>query len=101
VGAEGDVTAVDDLTLVVGLACEAEARSDKEQDALLRVAASVDAKANALVVTNQRHGPASRLYALVAETRGFGGRPRHNTKTLEKLEAQAQRWEHRFDRDTA
>jgi hypothetical protein len=91
------MTAVDDLILVVGLACEAEARSDKEQDALLRVAASVDAKANALTHTNRRHGPASRLYELAFTTRGHGGRPRHNEKTAEKLEAQAQRWEHRFD----
>lgn len=95
------MTAVDDLILVVGLACEAEGRSDKEQDALLRVAASVDAKANALVVTNHRHGTASRLYSLVAKTRGFGGRSRHNAKTADKLEAQAQRWEHRFDGDAA
>lgn len=91
------MTAVDDLALVVGLACEVEDRSDKEQDALLRVAASVDAKANALVVTNKRHGPASRLYLAASSTRGFGGRPRHNVKTLAKLEAQADRWEHRFD----
>lgn len=95
------MTAVDDLALVVGLACEAPARSDKEQDALLRVAAAVDTKANDLALTNRRHGPASRLYDLAASTRGHGGRRRQDPDLAERLEAQAQRWEHRFDRNSA
>ena len=87
------MTALDDLTTVLEVACLTEDRSDQEQDAMLRVAAKADSQLNAQVVTNKRDGGASRLYEMVAETRD--GPPRTNAKTAAKLEAQAQRWETR------
>lgn len=91
------MTALDDLATVVALACNVEDRTDSEQDALLRCAAKCDSGLNALVVTNQREGPPSRLYLEVGSTRVLvdDQRDRRNAKTAEKLEAQAQRWETR------
>lgn len=90
------MSAVDDLALAVGLACLTEDRDDREQDALLRLAARVDTQRNALTVTNRREGPASRLYLAVSATRApHAGPGRANTKTAVKLAAQAERWERR------
>lgn len=88
------MTALDDQRVAILLACETEHRSDAEQDALLRVAARVDAQANAGTVTNRRAGEPSRLYRTVEETRVLhdDDTPRANTKTLTKLDAQAERW---------
>lgn len=90
------MTAINDLTLLVELACLTEDRTDHEQDALLRVAASVDRKANALVVTNRRSGPPSSLYERVAGTR-VGGSPRINPKVQASLRQQALRWNNASD----
>lgn len=88
-------SATEDLAVVVELACLTEDRSDAEQDALLRVAARVDAKRNALVVTNRRTGPASRLYALAESTRVLADdqRPRAKARVAERLDTQAQLWD--------
>lgn len=85
------MTALDDLTRVVELACLTADRDDQEQDAMLRVAAKADTALNKLAVTNRRTGGASRLYRMVAESRD--GNPRVNAKTATKLELQARRWE--------
>ena len=85
------MTAVDDLTAVLEVAMLTEDRSDREHDAMLRVAASVDRKLNALVVTNKRQGRASHLYRDVAYSRD--GDPRTKADLLDKLDKQAERWE--------
>jgi hypothetical protein len=87
------VTALDDLTTLLELACLTEDRTDREQDAMLRVAAKVDTQANALTVTNRRSGPASRMYFEVAQTRDPDQPTRMNAKTADKLRAQAERWD--------
>jgi hypothetical protein len=84
------VTALDDLETVLDLAALTEDRSDREQDAMLRVAAKIDAERNAPTVTNRRTGPASDLYSVVADSRD--GEPRINAKTAARLRAQADRW---------
>ena len=87
------MTALDDLETVLSLAMLTEDRTDKEQDAMLRVAAKIDAERNALVVTNHRTGPASRLYPEVGHTRDPYWPHRMNAKTAEKLRVQADRWD--------
>ena len=89
------MTVLDDLETVLSLAMLTEDRTDKEQDAMLRVAAKIDAERNALVVTNHRTGPASRLYSEVARSCNPDRPPRMNAKTAEKLRVQADRWDDR------
>lgn len=91
------MTAHEDLDVVVRLAMLTEDRSNQEQDALLRVAARLDAAANRVTTTNHRTGPASRLYAEAEATRVLvdDQRPRANAKTAAKLEEGALRWEAR------
>ena len=85
------MTALDDMTRVLEVACLTADRSNEEQDAMLRVAARLDQQANALTVTNRRQGWAQRSYRLVAETREDEP-SRVNAKTLAKLDEQADRW---------
>lgn len=87
------MTALDDLETVLSLAMLTEDRTNQEQDAMLRVAAKIDAERNAMVVTNHRTGLASRLYARVARSCNPDRPHRMNTKTAEKLRVQADRWD--------
>lgn len=89
------MSAAENLAVVLDLACLTEDRTNQEQDALLRVAARVDAQRNALVGTNKRTGPASRLYFVVAQTRDAEQPTRSNAKTASKLAEQAARWDAR------
>lgn len=90
------MTALDDMTLVVELACLTEDRTDEEQRALLRVAARLDREANRFTTTNRRSGPASRLTRLVHDTRELVDDQRPvglKAGELEKLEAHAALWD--------
>lgn len=89
------MTAHDDLVEVVRLACLTADRSDVEQRALLRVAERLDRAANRDTTTNQRSGPASRLYREAEATRELvdDQRPQAKQATLDKLDAGAARWE--------
>lgn len=89
------MTVHEDLVEVVRLAFLTEDRSDREQDALLRVCARLDTAANRVTVTNRREGPASRLYVEAETTRVLvdDQTPRAKTKDLRRLEAGAMRWE--------
>lgn len=89
------MSVLDDQRAVIELACLTEHRSNAEQDALLRFAAKTDAAANRLTTTNHRTGPAWRLYRTVEATRVLydDDKPRVVSKTLDKLDVQADRWD--------
>ena len=88
------MTALDDERLVLLLACETLDRGDAEQDAMLRLAARLDARANRDTVTNARDGVAWRLYHTVDQTRELvdDQKRRWNQKVADRLDAQAERW---------
>ena len=60
---------LDDLRIVIELACLTEDRSDAEQRALLASAVRCDNEANKLTTGNRRDGPAWRLHREVEGTR--------------------------------
>lgn len=89
------MTVLDDLLEVVRLAMLTEDRSDREQDALLRTCARIEAEANRDTVTNRRKGRAIRVYRPAEATRVLtdDDRPRLKAKVAAKLDAAAERWE--------
>lgn len=90
------MSVLDDLRIVVELACGTSDRDDHEQRALLHIAVRCDNDANRLTTTNHRNGPAWRLHRLVEDSRDLTGYQKPvKLKDTEraKLDKRADNWD--------